>query len=279
LLEGGSRNDPSFAAGALQMEVTATKTPVLWERLTWEEVEALRRGGMDMTILPVGSTEQHGPHLSLEIDTLSALRVAHAVSAATGVPVLPPLAYGCSLGHSRRWPGTIALQPQTLIDLVVSIGDWVMGAGFRRLLLLNGHVTNFAPLRCALEILRSRFDQGMVAVLNLHEISPRVRESYFADAADWHANAAETSLMLAISPESVRADRVAAADDPDRTEGLFFSHPVNRTSANGVTGAPSRASREEGACLFRYMVDDLTARVRAALLEKPPLDHGYGAPA
>lgn len=261
------------------MEAISSHTPVLWERLTWEEVEALRFGGMDMTILPVGSTEQHGPHLSLEIDTASAGQVARGVSAATGVPVLPALAYGCSLGHSRRWPGTIALSPQTLIDQVTEIGTWVIGAGFRRLLLLNGHVTNFAPLRCALEILRARFDEAMVAVLNLHEISPRVREAYFGDAEDWHANAAETSLMLAISPHSVRTDRIASADDPDRTGGLFFSHPVNRTSANGVTGHPSRATREDGARLYAWMVEDLTARVRAALRETPPLPHGYGAPA
>ena len=161
---------------------------------------------------------------------------------------------------------------------MAEIGDWVIGAGFRRLLLLNGHVTNFAPLRCALEILRSRHDQAMVAVLNLHEISPRVREAYCADADDWHANAAETSLMLAIAPESVRPDRLRDADDPDRTPGLFFSHPVNRTSANGVTGAPSLASREEGERLFAWMVEDLAARVRAALAESPPLSHPYGAP-
>jgi creatinine amidohydrolase len=261
------------------MEAIHTPTPVLWERLTWEEIEGLRRGGMDMTILPVGSTEQHGPHLSLEIDTVSSVRVAQGVSAATRVPVLPGLSYGCSLGHSRRWPGTVALSPQTLIDLATEIGDWVIRAGFRRLLFLNGHVTNFAPLRCALEILRSRFDEAMVAVLNLHDISPRVRESYFGDAEDWHANAAETSLMLAISPESVRTDRLPAGDDPDRTGGLFFSHPVNRTSANGATGSPSKANRQDGARLFSWMVEDLTARVREALLEKPPLPQGYGAPA
>lgn len=260
------------------MTSDAAKDPVLWERLTWEELGRLRSHGMDMAIVPVGSTEQHGPHLSLDVDTVSAVRVAHGVSAATGVPVLPAIAYGCSLGHSRRWPGTIALAPQTLIALGTDLGGWVIGAGFRRLLFLNGHVTNFAPLRCALEILRSRFDDAMVAVLNLHEISPRVRQAYCADADDWHANAAETSLMLSIAPERVRADRVSAADDPDRTHGLLFSHPVNRTSANGVTGAPSQATREAGARLYAWMVEDLTARVRAALTEKPPLPHPYGAP-
>jgi creatinine amidohydrolase len=232
-----------------------------------------------MTILPVGSTEQHGPHLGLAVDTLSAVRVAEAVSEATGVPVLPALPYGCSLGHSRRWPGTVALSPHTLIDLAVEIGGWVIGAGFRRLLILNGHVTNFAPLRCALELLRSRHDEAMVAVCNLHEVSARVAAVYTADAADWHANAAETALMMAIAPHLVRPDRVAAADDPDRTAGLLFSHPVNRTSDNGVTGAPSKARREDGAQLFSWLVEDLTARVRGALTETPPLPHHYGEPA
>jgi creatinine amidohydrolase len=256
---------------------TLAKGPVLWERLTWEEVGELRGRGVDMAILPVGSTEQHGPHLGLDVDTLSATRVAQAVSAATGVPVLPPLSYGCSLGHSHRWPGTIALSPHTLIDMVAEIGSWVIAAGFRRLLILNGHVTNFAPLRCALELLRSRHDDAMVAVCNLHEVSARVNEIYAADASDWHANAAETSLMLAIAPHLVRADRIPQADDPDRTAGLFFSHPVNRTSQNGVTGAPSKARREDGVRLFAFLVEDLTARVRGALTETPPLPHPYGA--
>jgi creatinine amidohydrolase len=259
------------------MSATAN-TPVLWERLTWEEIAQLRGAGMDMVILPVGSTEQHGPHLTLEVDTLSAVEVARGVSRVTGVPVLPALPYGCSLGHSRKWPGTIALSPHTLIDLVTEIGGWVLGAGFQRLLILNGHVTNAAPLRCALELLRSRHDGAMVASLSLHEVSERVRAAYFADAADWHANAAETALMMALSPGAVRADRVAAADDPDRTPGLFFSHPVNRTSANGVTGAPSKARREDGLQLYAWLVEDLSARVRQALSESPPLAVSYGAP-
>ncbi len=67
------------------------------------------------------------------------------------------------------------------------------------------------------------------------------------------------------------------ADDPDRTGGLFFSHPVNRTSANGVTGEPSRASAEHGRRLFGMMVEDLAFQVRGALRETPPLAHSYFA--
>ena len=201
--------------------------------------------------------------------------VADAVSRATGVPVLPALPYGCSLGHSRRWPGTLALQPQTVIDTVVQIFDWLHGAGYRRLLLVNGHVGNAAPLRCALEIIRSRFDGAMVRICNVAEISARVRAEFFADADDWHANAAETSLMMTLAPELVRPDKLATADDPDRTPGLVFTHPVNRTSLNGVTGFPSRATREQGENLFRMMVEDLTSLVQAALTEQPPLPQSY----
>ena len=258
------------------MRVSAEK-PVLWQNLTWEEISCLRQSGIDLCLLPVGATEQHGPHLGVGMDTCNAVILAEAVSRETGVPVLPPLAYGCSLGHSRRWPGTIALQPQTVMNMTVEIYDWLHGAGFNRLIMVNGHVGNAAPLRCALEIIRSRFEDALVRIVNVAEMSPRVRVEFTADAEDWHANAAETALMMACAPELVRPGKIAEADDEDRTQGLVFTHPVNRTSKNGVTGHPSRASKSQGESLFRMMVEDLGAIVRMALKEQPPLDQSYFA--
>jgi creatinine amidohydrolase len=249
--------------------------PLLWESLTWDEIGSLRKSGMDLCLLPVGATEQHGPHLGVGMDSRNATLLCEAVSRETGAPVLPTLSYGCSLGHSRRWPGTIALQPDTLSDTIVQIFDWISSAGFMRLIIVNGHVGNAAPLRCALEIIRSRWDHALVRICNVAEISSRVRARFFADAEDWHANAAETSLMMSHAPDLVRADKIAAADDEDRTDGLVFTHPVNRTSKNGVTGYPSRATRAEGETLFRMLVEDLTALVRRGLTEQPPLEHGY----
>ncbi len=243
--------------------------PVLWEWLTWEEIGALRESGMDMAILPVGSTEQHGPHLSVNVDTLSAQSVAHAVSARTGVPVLPTLPYGMAWGHTTKWPGTLSLSPATLTAAVVEIGEWLWTASrFGRLLLLNGHVTNMAPLRIALETLRHRQPEMWIALRGVWQISPRVEAVYTADAADWHANAAETSLMLARFPQGVRPDKIA--DDPDRTGGLFFSYPVPRTSAQGATGQPTQASAAQGEALFAQAVGDLTAQIQAALTEDAP---------
>ncbi len=225
-----------------------------WAERTWEEIARLPAQGCDAAILPVGATEQHGPHLGTGMDSALAEKLCADVGARAGVPVLPLLPYGCSLGHSHRWPGTLALSPQTLIALVSEIGDWLHASGFRRFFIVNSHVTNAAPLRCALEVLRSRYNDFMVAVVNTATLSPRVARMLSSDAADWHANAAETSLMLALAPGLVRSKRIKDADDPDRTRGLVFAHPVNRTSTNGVTGRPSRATARAGPAFVR--VDD-----------------------
>jgi len=248
---------------------------MLWSERTWCELPADLAAVNGAAILPVGAVEQHGPHLGCGMDAVLAGKLCSAVSGRLGVPMLPTLPYGCSLGHSHRWPGTIALSPQLLTDLVVQIGDWAFHSGVRRLFLVNAHVTNAAPLRCALELLRAKHDTLMVALVNSATISVRVRDAFFADAADWHANDAETSLMLAIAPEIVRPGKLAEADDPDRTEGCVFSHPVNRTSLNGATGRPSQATAEKGRLWFDWMVDDLCDLVTRGISEQPPLDQLY----
>jgi creatinine amidohydrolase len=246
-----------------------------WAERTCAEIPADLAGVEGAAILPIGAIEQHGPHLGTGMDAMLAQHLCAAVSRETGVPMLPLLAYGCSLGHSRRWAGTIALQPITLITLVKEIGDWAYYSGVRRLFIVNTHVTNAAPLRCALEMLRAEHDDLMVAALHSATLSARVREAHFADGEDWHANDAETSVALHCMPEIVRPDLLAKADDPDRTEGLVFSHPVNRTSLNGVTGMPSAAAPKKGERLFAWMVEDLAATIRRGLREEPPLAESY----
>ena len=243
--------------------------------MTWEEVASAVQSGVQTALLPIGATEQHGPHLGCGMDTAIAHTLCHDVAKEADVILLPTLPYGCSIGHSKRWPGTMALSPKTLIDVITDLGDWVVSAGIRRLLIVNGHVTNDAPLRCALEILRAKHDGFMVGIVPTAQVSPRVRQAHFADAEDWHANDAETALMMHLHPEIVRPEKLTAADDPDRTDGCVFSHPVNRTSTNGVTGTPSAASAEKGEMLYQYMREDLTALIRKAITEEAPLNISY----
>ncbi|ARO52757.1 creatininase [Methylorubrum zatmanii] len=253
--------------------------PLLWSDRTWEEIPGDLEAVAGAALLPIGATEQHGPHLGCGMDFVLADLLCRAVSARTRVPMLPALPYGCSLGHSRRWPGTIALDPVVMTELVRQIGSQAYHSGVRRLFLVNAHVTNAAPLRCALELLRATHDDLMIALVNTATVSERVRTAHFIDAEDWHANRAETALMQAQAPALVREDRIVDADDPDRTQNLVFAHPVNRTSRNGVTGSPSQANAAEGAELFAWMVEDLTALVRRGLTETPPLPHSYDGPA
>ena len=246
-----------------------------WATRTWAELPKDLAAAGQAAILPVGATEQHGPHMGCGMDSELADKLCAEVAARTNVPMLPVIPYGCSLGHSRRWPGTIPLQPATLMALVKEVGEGAYHSGVRRLFIVNTHVTNAAPLRCALEMLRAEFDDLMVALFNSAQMSARVRDFHFADAEDWHANNAETSLMLTVAPDLVRPDLMASADDPDRPQGLVFAHPVNRTSTNGVTGTPSQANAANGRLWFEWMVQDLSALVTRGLTETPPLDHSY----
>lgn len=244
--------------------------PVLWEELTWEEITHLRQQGMNLVILPVGATEQHGLHLPVGVDTFSANAVAHGVSAKTGIPVLPALPYGCSLGHSKKWAGTVSLRPETLATLVLEIAEWIYSAGFNRLLLLNGHVTNWAPLRCGLENVRHTYPDLRIALRSIWEIAPRIHQYYHQDAVNFHANCAETSLMLALRPDLVQMEQ--AVDEPDRSASCFFAYTVNQESVHGAVGSPSKADASVGNQILGTCIDELSQQLKRALVEGTPLE-------
>ena len=81
--------------------------------------------------------------------------------------------------------------------------------------------------------------------------------------------------MMHLFPEIVREEKLAEADDEDRTGGCVFSHPVNRTSKNGVTGTPSLASAEKGAQVYQWMCEDFSSLLHHATQEEAPLNHSY----
>ena len=244
--------------------------PLLWAELTWEQMRDVRADGVDMAIFPVGSTQQNGPHLPLIAATLSAEIVAHAVSARTGIPVLPTLPFGCAAGQTRRWPGALALKPQTLMRVVEELLGDVAALGFTRILVLSGSANNAAPLQCALENLRVQWPDLQISCKHLSEASPRVRSAYEMDAQNFHAGAAETALMMHLAPQLVRAERIF--DDPDRTRDLVFSYGAAQTSLEGHTGNATAATPDRGAELFETLVTDWTRWVKRALIERAPID-------
>lgn len=245
-------------------------SPILWDELTWEQIAQLRDRGKDLVILPVGATEQHSLHLPVGVDTFSVAAVAQGVSAKTGFPVMPPLAYGCSLGHTKKWPGTISLKPETLSAIILEIAEWIVGAGFSRLVLLNGHYTNWAPLRCGLENIRYKYPNFRIALRSVWEISAEINELYIQDAVNFHANCAETSIMLAVRPDLVQLEK--AQDEPDRSAHCFFAYSVNQESEYGGVGSPSQATTQYGQKILEACIDTLSQELEKALKEKLPLE-------
>src|SRR5438094_863894 len=127
---------------------------VLWEEIGWVDLETyLRRD--DRAILPVGSCEQHGRHLSFATDYLIPTEIAMRVSARTGVPVTPTLCFGMSV-HHMEFPGTMSLSPDTFMAVFRDLVESLYRHGFRRVLVLNGHGGNIAPLTTALSTLADR---------------------------------------------------------------------------------------------------------------------------
>jgi len=239
-----------------------------WSALTLEELgEAARSGAI--AALPLGATEQHGPHLATGTDALIAERVVRAAAERTGDVVLPTLAYGCSLGHTSRWPGTLSLSPATLTAVVEDVGRWVHASGFRKLVIVNAHATNGPPCGSAILQLRHECPDLRLRFVTVADLTPELAAAFREDAPDFHANDAETSLLLHFDPDLVHLDR--AVDEPDRTVGLVFQYAVPLTTESGVVGAPSKATPERGAKLFATAVDALAGLLEQARSERDPL--------
>lgn len=245
-----------------------------WASLSWPDVAELfndTSDGEHVGLVPVGAIEQHGPHLPTGTDTIVATELCARAAAAAGAIALPAIALGVSYGHGTVLPGTLSLSPELLIATVHQYVRWAAMSGLRRLLFVNSHFGNTASLGVATDTIRLDAPQLRVGVIDWWAITPEVTAEVTADGADIHANAAETALMLAIAPELVVRDRIADADDPDRTDGLVFRYTAPALSRNGVTGRPTLASAEQGAQLLDRIVAGIVERVRTGRAEEPPL--------
>lgn len=248
--------------------------PVCWDRMSWSQLAALREAGPGLVVLPVGATEQHGPHLPTGTDNAIVTAVTRFASGRSGVPVLPTMSFGVSVGHTHRWPGTVSLMHETLAIAVREMVWWLLADGWTRVLLVNSHFGNDATLRVAIDRLRTdHLGQLQVGLANTYQLTPAIWDYFISDADDLHANRAETDLMLYLDPQACDREMIQAgtADDEDRTAGKVFSYPVAQTSTNGVTGKPSLATAERGRELFLDMGHAMTDLLEKAKTETPPL--------
>lgn len=245
--------------------------PVCLEQLSWTQIESMLRLGEDMLILPIGAIEQHGAHLPINTDSTIVTAVAQYASAMTGVPILPTMNFTSSVTHTEKWPGTFSIFPETLMHSVSDIIQWSVAAGWRKVIIINSHAGNDAPLRTAID--RLRFDHVntlQVALRNTWNISPEVTRAFHVDAAAPQAGQAETDLMLFLAPELVRME--VARDEPDLNVGKVFCYTIANKSSTGVVGTPSKGTAEQGKELFQEMGKALVATLTEARGENPPVE-------
>ena len=165
----------------------------------------------------------------------------------------------------------MSLSPELLAAVVRQYCEWAATSGLLRLLFVNSHFGNSASLGIATDHVRLYRPDLRVGWVDWWSATPELAAECVVDGEDVHAHRAETSIMLAVAPDLVHLDRMAGADDPDRTADLVFRYTAPALSANGVTGRPSEATAELGRRLLDLAVTAIAGRVERGRLEKPPL--------
>ncbi|WP_050033539.1 creatininase family protein [Halorubrum halophilum] len=245
---------------------------------TWTDV---RDADVDVAFVPVGSTEQHGPHAPLGTDTLDAVAVAEAGAAAyeaAGEPsadadaageaaVAPPIPVGVAEEH-RAFDGTMWVSPDTFRAYVREAAESLPAHGIDRIIFANGHGGNVAALaEVARQFSRDDAHDGYAVAFTWFE-------AVGEHAGDMgHAGPLETALLRATNPALVREDRIGAAREgaADRwgewVSGVNLAHDSDEFTDNGVVGDPSAGDAERGEELLD-LASDALAELAAAVVER-----------
>lgn len=258
--------------------LTAGARARILQEMTWADVRDYLKTS-DMVLIPLGSTEQHGPHLPLGTDTYEALGASRMISERTGVLVAPVVLAGYSVYHSG-FPGTLSLKPETMERVLFETAEMLIRYGFRRILFFNYHGGNNVVQQNVIH--RINHETEAVAVAVGHGGS--VMTETGGVPGDMHGGVNETSLMLHFHPELVRMERAekpvmryseraeklraGAAEDPawNLVLDALLGVPVetkkggasHELSSNGVWSF--RDPREASAELGRKMAETMVAQ-------------------
>ena len=225
-----------------------------WHKLRAPELRALGEADA-MVIIPVGSTEQHGPHLPVQVDARLAAEVAKRAAAriAEGRPVVVAPTLWCGLAeHHMAFGATITLDFATFHALIRCVCESILRHGFRRLALLNGHGGNIKALDVIAGELQRELGVRVVSATywTVSGVAKAFKEILEMQPGVAHACEAETSMMLALEPDLVDRDEMARVDGDMRnlsvSGGVYRWRGFEEMTESGVIGFPAAASAEKG---------------------------------
>ncbi len=232
-----------------------------------------------VALIPVGSTEQHGPHLPTKTDAFIAELLCKDVSKTA--PELsfymPSVSYGYN-EHHLDFPATIHIHYETIIRLVIDIGKSLAHHGFEKIIIVNGHGSNVAPMEIAARRITLESKHSLCASLDYLAIAPEVFD--LLEGEDAHAGEIETSLMMYLDPANV--DMSKAERDWNFEKSKFINYGVepggrsfqnaggkvqfmdwwSRMSKTGTMGDPTKSTKEKGKKIFETCSDRLLSFVR-----------------
>lgn len=253
--------------------VTTGETDALWmQTMTWEDVAAyLDETDHPMVIVPIGSTEQHGPHLPLGVDAYEAIGVAEGIGSETGIPVTPPIWYG-DANHHLAFPGTISLSTSTVVAVLEDVYGSLIHHGFMNLITVNGHrMANLPAISTAAKTTKENHPEAFLATIDIVrfgvDIHTELRDG--DPDAGMHGGEFETSYMQYKHPDLVKEDKFepsipepwtrftsinyAAAEDTVLTASSWHDW---REDDPGHQGDPTHASPEKGKQLHDALVEN-----------------------
>ncbi len=209
-------------------------------------------------ILPIGSVEEHGPHLPLGTDAFHAMELARRVAELRPVLVAPPFYYGLCRS-TREHPGTISISGDTLKALLVELGREFHRQGLKNIIFLSGHAggTHMAAVTDAGERLLQELSDIKVAVVSILDLLREVLEEspdLVRTKGDAHAGEVETALMLAAHPHLVTG--TAPAEWPAFPKYILVRDKT-KFWPGGVWGDPSGASAEQGEAILQAEIKRL----------------------
>ncbi|MBV2363417.1 creatininase family protein [Streptomonospora sp. NEAU-YY374] len=217
-----------------------------------ETTSDVRARGAGLTLLPIGSHEQHGPHLPLATDTVIAATLAAEIAEAHGLRVLPPVAFSCSQEHAA-WPGTVSVSAATLYALVRDIAESVRASGATGLVLVNGHGGNYVLGNLVQEVNRLGHRMALFPAFEDWADARTSAGVLTTNDADMHAGELETSILLHAHPHLVGEDYTSADHlTGDRRHMLTLG--LEAYTPSGVVGRPSLATAEKGEAALSALV-------------------------
>ena len=246
------------------------------DEMSWPEIKEVL-GKPNAVVLPMGSTEEHGAHLPVNIDTFAATYIAeHAAQKVVDehkicVLVAPTINY-TEVSHHKRFPGTIGVKADTLIKMLTDIVGSFLHQGFKNIIALTSHSENVPPLQVAFTMLADDHPEANLIALNTVGLGAEERLKLLKAgiAGMGHALEVETNYALVMQPQNVHLDRAiigsrklplsekyVGSTGSDKGKGVSYCSGITGFEESGTFGDPTKATKEAGEKMLSIIISDL----------------------